>query len=103
MNISIQQLRGAKDLVEDVIIAAVNASESLQQKLTHQPYALLQRIDAIAAPVQKIENVQSAITSGIYASIRVITRGSGRLAARLLDIAEQRRPPARNNCVLHRE
>lgn len=89
MRIPIQQLRGAKDLLEDVVTATVNASESLQQKIVRQPYALLQRIDAIAVPVGKIESVQTAITQKIYGTIRLVTRGSAGLASRLLDLAEQ--------------
>ncbi|QBB70601.1 hypothetical protein ELE36_09600 [Pseudolysobacter antarcticus] len=89
MRIPIQQLRGAKDLLEDVVRATVNASESLQQKIVRQPYALLQRIDAIAAPVRKIESVQATITQTIYGTIRFVTRGSVGLASRLLDFAER--------------
>ncbi len=89
MRVPIQQLRGAKDLLEDVMTATVNASESLQQKIVRQPYALLQRIDAIAEPVRKIESVQATITHTIYGTIRLVTRGTASLASRLLDFAEQ--------------
>ena len=86
---TIVQLRGAKDLIEDAVLAGTDAAQRLQLSLTRQPYAVLETIAPIAAPVRAVEQVQAAITLGVYGTIRSVTRATAAVAGRALDLAEQ--------------
>ncbi len=87
--IPVGQWRGAKDLIQDAMLAGTDAAERLQLSIARQPYAVLEKIAPIAAPVRAVEQVQTAITLGIYGVIRSVTRLSASLADRALDLAEQ--------------
>ena len=86
---TIAQLRGAKDLLEDAVLAGTDAAQRLQLSLARQPYAVLETIAPIAAPVRTVEQVQAAITLGVYGTIRSVTRATAAVAGRVLDLAEQ--------------
>ena len=86
---AVGQLRGAKDLIEDAVLACTDAAQLLQLSLTRQPYAVLEKITPIAVPVRAVEQVQNAITVGIYGTIRSITRATAAVASHALDIAER--------------
>jgi len=86
---AVGQLRGAKDLIEDAVLAGTDAAQRLQLSLTRQPYAVLEKITPIAVPVRAVEQVQNAITVGIYGTIRSITRATAAVASHALDIAER--------------
>jgi hypothetical protein len=86
--IAVGQLRGAKDLLEDAVLAGTDAAQRLQLSLARQPYAVLEKITPIAAPVRAVEQVQTAITLGVYSTIRSVTRVTAAVAGRALDLAE---------------
>lgn len=83
--LSIQQIRGLKDLIQETIEAGINATEEVQQIIARQPYALLKQVAVIAKPVQAIEHVQEAVTGGVYHTIRSGNRIAGMLATQVLD------------------
>jgi hypothetical protein len=83
--LSIQQIRGLKDLIQEAIEAGVNATEEVHQTIARQPYALLQHIAVIAVPVQAIEHVQTTVTSGVYHTILSVNRIAGMLTTQVLD------------------
>ncbi|HEX7644718.1 MAG TPA: hypothetical protein VF472_21145 [Burkholderiaceae bacterium] len=87
--ITLAQLRGAKDLLEDAVLAGTDAAERLQLSMARRPYAALEMILPIAAPVRAVEQVQAAITLGIYGTIRSTTRAAALLAGSVLDLAER--------------
>ncbi len=62
---TLRQIRGAKDLVEETIDAAALAINEVQRTMTRMPYALLARIEPIAAPVQAIEQVHLKIADSV--------------------------------------
>lgn len=82
---TLRQLRGAIDLVTEVVDATVKEIEAAHQTLARRPYALLARIGPIAQPVRGIEQVQTMITTGAYGAIYATTRVVGGVAASVLD------------------
>lgn len=82
---SVGQLHGAIDLVQDAVEATVNAVAEAHLDIARAPYAVLGRLPGIAEPARAIEQVQLAITVGVYDSIHAINRLAGSAAACLLD------------------
>ena len=88
--VSVRQLRGAKDLVEDAVDAAALAIGDVQRKMTQAPYALLAAGAPIARPVRAIERVHLRITDSVYFSLRLANRLAGTMAGLALDQLEAR-------------
>jgi hypothetical protein len=89
----IQQLRGLKDLLQETVDAATSAIEETHQAIARQPFALLERVDAIAAPVRAIEHLERTVTGSVYPTIRTVNRLSGILATQVLDCLEEPENP----------
>ena len=83
--LSLLQLRGAKDLIQEAVEAGVTATEQLHLAIARKPYALLARVDVIAGPVQAVELIQQTITGGVYRAIRVANRMTGAIATQIID------------------
>lgn len=88
-HITLAQLRGVKELLEDAVLAGTDAAQRLQLSIARQPFAALAMIAPIAAPARAVEQVQTAITLGVYGTIRATTRAVASVAGRALDLAEQ--------------
>lgn len=86
--LSIQQLRGLKDLIQETVEAGVNAIEETHQAIARKPFAILEKIPIIALPARAVEQVQRTVTGGVYQSIRVVNRIAGAVATRILDRLE---------------
>src|SRR5207247_5444540 len=80
-----RQILGMKDLIQDTIEATVIAIAKAHQDIAHLPYAVLEQIDPIAAPVRTIEHVQQTITDEVYYAIRVVNQIVGTAAAHVLE------------------
>lgn len=85
----VQQMRGIKDLVRDAVDAGVDATENVHLLIMRKPYAALEKIEVIAAPVHVVERVQNTITVGVYRSIRGINKFSAAVATRIIDHLER--------------
>lgn len=81
----VQQMRGAKDLIQDAVDAGVTATERVHQAIARKPYALLAKIDAIASPVQAVETIHQTITGGVYSAIRRANKLTGAIATHVID------------------
>ena len=81
----VQQIRGAKDLIQEAVDAGVTATEQVHRAIARNSYALLAKIDIIAGPVQAVEQIQQTITGGVYRAIRVANRLTGALATEVID------------------
>ncbi len=90
-DLSIEQIRGLKDLIHDAIIITVNTTEETHHALARQPYAVLRRIPGIAGPALAIEQVQNLITRNSYRAIRNIAAVTAVLATYMIDRVERRR------------
>lgn len=87
---TIQQIRGLNDLIQDAVDAGVQETAQIHQAIARQPYALLEKIPVVAAPVRTIRRVQEAITDGVYQTIRTLNRTAGILATQVIDYLEER-------------
>jgi len=81
----VQQIRGAKDLIQDAVAAGITATEQVHRDIGRKPYALLAKINVIAGPVQAVERIQQTITGGVYRVIRIGNRLAGAIATQLID------------------
>ena len=86
--LTIEQMRGAKDLLQDAVEATVNVTAQAHRSLARRPYAVLVRIGAIAVPVRAVERIQSTITDAVYLAILSATRIGGAAASGVLDCVE---------------
>lgn len=82
---TLQQLRGAIDLITDVVDATVREIEVAHQAMARRPYAVLKQIEPIAQPARGIEQVQITITTSAYGAIRTVNRVAGGIATGVLD------------------
>jgi hypothetical protein len=82
---TLRQLRGLTDLIEDAVGAGVTQTERMHVAIARYPYAVLERVTPIAAPVRGVEFVQATITGSVYWTIRLATRITAVAATRALD------------------
>jgi hypothetical protein len=88
-NLATKQLRGVKDLLKDAVDAGVDATEQVHLALARKPYAVLEKISLIAAPVHVVERIQHTITVGVYQSIRTVNALSAVVATEVIDRIER--------------
>lgn len=86
--LSIQQLRGLKDLIQELVDNGASAIEETHLAIASQPFAVLERIPVIATPVRVVERVQRAVTINVYDAIRAVNGLVGALANQALDCLE---------------
>ena len=89
---TIKQLRGLNDLVADAVDAGVTRTEQIHRAIARRPYAVLERISPVAAPVRTVEFVESTITGSVYWTVRLATRISGVVVAQVLERLDTRTP-----------
>lgn len=87
--LSVQQVRGLVDFIQDTVAGTVNAVENTHQAIARQPFALLERVCPVAAPVRLIERIERGVAGGVYQSIRGVNELVGTLATRVLDAVEE--------------
>lgn len=93
---TLRKIRGAKDLVEEVIDAAALQIGEAQRAMTRKPYALLALVPPLATPVRAIEEAHLYAVDGAYFAIRLGNRLFGLIAGLALDRLEahaQGKPP----------
>jgi hypothetical protein len=87
---TLRQLRGLNDLVADALDAGVARTEEIHRGIARYPYAVLKRIGPVASPVRVVEFVETTITGSVYWTLRLATRASGALVARVLERLDTR-------------
>ena len=87
--LSIQQLRGLKNLIQEAIAGGANEIEEVHRAIARQPFALLKKIGPIAMPVKAVECVQGAVTGCVYRSIHAVNQIAGTVATQVLDRLEE--------------
>lgn len=71
---TIEQLRGAKDLLTDGVEGGATAVADAQRDMTHRVYDLVACLPGLGGAARGIEAIQQTITADIYSSIRAINR-----------------------------
>ena len=84
-DLSIEQIRGIKDLIHDAVIITVNTTEDTHHALARPPYAVLRRVPGIARPAALIEQTQIAITRSAYQAVRTLAALTALLATQMID------------------
>ena len=87
-NLPMKQLRDLNRRLQDAVEASVDLTEKLHLVMMRKPYAALEKIDAIAAPVHVIERVQHAVTLRVFQSIRIVNKIAVNVAGRVIDQME---------------
>ncbi|MEO6324767.1 MAG: hypothetical protein ABIT01_18535, partial [Thermoanaerobaculia bacterium] len=82
---SVRHLKGLAQLTVEATEAVVNATERVHRSYARRPFAVLERVEAIAGPVRMVENAESMVAGSIYAAIRAMAGMSGIVAVHLLD------------------
>lgn len=82
---TIRRLRGAVALVTDGIEAAATEVQRAHEVIARRPYAILERIGPIAAPVRAIESLQAAITDLAYGAVGAANAVAGAVATSAID------------------
>lgn len=85
---TLQQLRGASDLVTEGVDATAAAIGEAHQAMAQRQYAVLTRIESLVGDVTALEQVQRMITAGVYRTIRAVNRITGKVATRVWDHLE---------------
>lgn len=91
------RVRGATSLMHDAVDAAVPAIARAHRGVTDRPFAILERIEPIAAQVGVVKAVHDAVTGVTYTTIRSVNRVLAALTRRALDCAEVVLPLARRD------
>ena len=87
---TLRQLRGLNDLITDAVEAGVTRTEQIHRAIARRPYAVLERLRPIAAPLRTIEYVQNTVTGSIYWTIRFAAKVSGRVVSQVLERVDTR-------------
>ena len=80
-----QQLRSLKDSIRDTVDAGVDTTEKVHLIMMRKPFAALEKIERLAAPVHLAESVQHAVTVGFYRSVRKVNTLSANVAGWMID------------------
>lgn len=82
---TLQQLQGAAELATDAVGAAVGAIAEAHLAIMGQVYAPFGLLGPLATPARGIEQIQTAITRGVYQTILGVNALVACAAATLLD------------------
>jgi hypothetical protein len=86
---TIRKLRGAVELVTDAVEAAATETQRVHEEFARRPYAVLERIGPIAAPVRAIERVHTAVMETAYGSVRILNALAGAVVTTAIDRLER--------------
>lgn len=71
---TLDQLRGAVELVRDGVEAVARETENVHRELMRRPYAVLARIPAVSGPSRAIELFHGAVTGLAYGAVRTVNQ-----------------------------
>jgi len=81
--IDVRKWRGLKALVQDAVEHGSRAVEQVHIETARRPFAILERIPAVAGPSRAVRSVHDAAVATTYGAVRVVNR----LVASTLDVA----------------
>lgn len=88
--LELRQIRGLKDLVFQTVDATVVKTTEVHKAVARRPYAVLERIESVAAQAKAIEQVQVAITDSAYTAIRSVNQLAATAATQIVDCLEDK-------------
>jgi hypothetical protein len=84
----VKRWRGLKDLVEDAIDHGSRAIEEVHTQAGRWVFDVLERVPALATPARLARSVHETVVARTYATIRLVNRAIGGIAAVAIDAAE---------------
>jgi hypothetical protein len=82
---TVRRLRGAVALVTDAVDAAATETHRVHEVFARRPYAVLERVGPIAAPVRAVEGIHSAVMETVYGSVRILNAIVGAVVTTSID------------------
>ena len=89
---SLARWRGLKSLVVDAVEHGSRAIERVQKEMARRPFAILEAIEPLRAPVQIVHVVHDVSVSGVHATIRGVNAAVGTVLDRVIDVIETSPP-----------
>lgn len=83
------KLLSLQKIVEQAIQDGATTVEQVHRSIASMPFDVLERIDAIATPVNKAREVHDQTVGNIYETIRLLNDRAGEIARNLLDPAKR--------------
>lgn len=91
----IKRLRGLKSLLQDAVEQGASAVERVHLKTADRPFEVLRSVPPIEKPVEAVRAIHDTIVSGVYGSVRAVTRVVGKTLDVALDaMDEEKAAPA---------
>ena len=87
--VTLHQIKGLKNFIQDAVEAAVNTTATTHQAMAQKPYAELKKIAPLAEAVSALEQAQESLTSGFYHGIIAATRINSAIAEQLIGCLEK--------------
>jgi hypothetical protein len=84
----IKRWKGLKALVQDAVENGASAIERVHLETAKRPFAALKMVPPIEKPVEGIQTLHDTIVSGVYGTVRVVTRAVGKGLDAALDALE---------------
>jgi hypothetical protein len=83
------RLRGLKDLVQDAVDAGATAIERVHRQAAARPFALLEKLPALAVPARGVHEIHDAVVTHAYGMVRLVNRVVRETTDAALDAAEK--------------
>lgn len=88
-----KRIRGLKQLLQDAVEHGSLAVERVQLERAKLPFALLERVPAIAAPARGVHVLHDAAVSTTHGMIRLVNRVVGETLDAVIDEVERAEAP----------
>lgn len=94
---TVRQLHGAKDLVRDLVDVAALKIGDVNLAIARRPYAVLARVPVVATVARQVGQIQTGVTVGVYAAIRVVNRTVAVAGGAAIEVAALVEPLVRSS------
>lgn len=78
------ELQGLKDLLQEAIDKGTSSVEEMHRSIAALPFAVLERIEPLAASAKTANELQQQGIGFVYEAIRTVNRMAGEIAEELL-------------------
>lgn len=84
-----EKLLSLQKIVEQAVQDGATTVEQVHRSIASMPFDILEKIDAIAEPVNKARELHDQTVGNIYETIRLLNDRAGEIARDLLDPARR--------------